>query len=340
MFKALLLICYLVFTRSLDESVQMAQKMLSERNGIITTKNRLVAMILFAHKEPKPKQSLLRCSLELLAKNVMANSKATGTQHGTQLDIFVWVPKSFSTPRWLENMTNVYVMNIPEEAWTIPKGLPPFSSWVMSYRFPLEYFKMGRWRLTFSFKFVSAMGYRYMLQIDDDTFVMSPVNYNIIETLTKGNNSNSFLFAAWDRYDGETRQVWVELPEFVAAWVKKRSYQKKICGPLLEHFENKVESLAGITTIGWDKQIIRGNFNIWDMDFINSEIVQEFLQDILATGKDITQRWQEQAVYNMIRLLFVPDSRVFFFKDVKIEHKLHGFKSITELCPAVSEDNS
>ena len=89
-------------------------------------------------------------------------------------------------------------------------------------------------------------------------------------------------------------------------------------GALFEHLDPP--NIIGLTSDGWDKKYYRGAFNIFSIDFWFDKSVQDYLQLLFKTGSDIEQRWQDQGVQNMIRLLFAPKDKVHVFNDIDIVH--------------------
>jgi hypothetical protein len=231
----------------------------------------------------------------------------------TPSDIFIWVSEEVKlklSPDFINALhPNVYIMDIKDASWKVPTNTKPFSHWTMSYRFDLNYFLMGRWRLQFAPEFVRRLGYRYHLQLDDDTFVESPIHYNIVSKL----DSNSYKFASWNRFDYETREAIMMLPEFTKEWMISNSYSDPK-GGLFNHFTPS--NYDGMTSHGWDRQYVRGNFVIWSVEIWQSPLLQNFLSAVIASNNDIERRWQEQGVHNMMRLLFVEESKHFLFKGI------------------------
>ena len=110
--------------------------------------------------------NFLKCALKRLQINLIANTPA---------DVYVWVPlESLSSiPQWL-NATyfpRVVVLPIEKETWRVPCGLIDDAKWAVRDHFEVEYYLMGRWRLTFSLDFAKVMGYKYHLQFDDDAML-------------------------------------------------------------------------------------------------------------------------------------------------------------------------
>ena len=179
---------------------------------------------------------------------------------------------------------------------------------------------MGAWRLGFSFAFVRARGYAYLLQMDDDTFVHAPVADNLVALM----RDNGYLIANRLHALNETREVTAGLPELAAYYLATRSLEP--AGPLFAH--RVPPDARGLHTLvpgapqpnGWDAQSLAGNFNIFDIAFWFSPPVQDFVQLVWESRGCIEQRWNELGPQSMIRHLFVPDAR-FHTLTARIWHK-------------------
>ena len=84
-------------------------------------------------------------------------------------------------------MKDVYTMEIQREAWFV-SSLANDTSWVGRDAFDLDCYLTdcyltGRWRLTLSLDFAHQMGYKYHLQLDDDTIINNKIGYNFIEKM-------------------------------------------------------------------------------------------------------------------------------------------------------------
>jgi hypothetical protein len=148
----------------------------------------LAVMIIFAISIELPlteyahrRWAYLHCSLTKLFDSV---------GKFTPVDVFLWVKPSsrLYVPQWLlATFPSVVVMTIPESVWELPPHTGNRSEWNMGASFSDDYFLMGRWRLTFALSFVREMGYDYMLQVDDDTFVLEDIAFNIVDHFREHN---------------------------------------------------------------------------------------------------------------------------------------------------------
>jgi hypothetical protein len=290
------------------DAVKNAIQLLNISNSSLNFQDRLAVMILFTKPFNDIKRSkLLKCSLRKLISNMM----------NTPLDIYVFNKREhvLNTPEWLQGIRQyVHIMNIHDESWKFPCNLQDHRLWIGYKKFELDYYLMGRWRLTFQMEFLRAMGYSYFLQYDDDTMLNSIIKMNIVNHF----RNNQILFGASTYYGREQAMVVDNLAEMTKEWIIMTRFEPQ--GPLVKH----IQSFHGISTFNsttWDRMIYLGFFIILDVNhWFNNHYLQDYLKYILQSGKDITNRWQEQAVQNMIRLLFIPENKVWIARDAEIGH--------------------
>ncbi len=181
---------------SVSVSVGKAHAKLNNTLSTVPIANRLIVMILFSdgfmshshhsssHKSNSHgRQDFLHCALLKLQQHMMKLTTA---------DIFIWNlnrngSQAIVVPSWLNSTAfpRVHVMEIEPETWRVPCGLVNDSQWAVRDHFSLDYYLMGRWRLTFSLDFARAMGYRYHLQFDDDALLNEPVRYDLVRKMSE-----------------------------------------------------------------------------------------------------------------------------------------------------------
>lgn len=255
-----------------------------------------------------PRLDLLRCSLHKLYLHV-------GTT--TPMDVYLWMNETSipRLPHWFyAEFPEVFVVPIDENSWQIPTGISPPSTWSFINVFPVNYHIMGRWRLTYAFDFVHALGYKYMLQIDDDTLMMQSINFNIVDRFS----SSGMAFGYRDKIYEDDPVVLLGLAELAKYWLVSRGV-KSPPGTLFKHVSPA--GLEGVSSAGWDRQLFIAAFMVINVDFWYEEPVQDFLHLVLSTGGETTQRWLEQAVINMISLLFLPEHSVYAFRNTDMIHE-------------------
>ncbi len=292
----------------------------------VPLQKRLLIMILFSRgfsskNVNSNRLEFLHCALLKLQKHLM---------NSTPADIFIWALNStespITVPSWLtpQAFPRTHVIELPSEAWKIPCGLSEERSWVTRKHFDIDYYLMGRWRLTFSLDFAKEMGYEYHLQFDDDAMLNTNIPFNIITELDKRGTS----MGVFSDHIGEVAHVTLGLPELTSYWLKINKYQPK--GNLLQHIRGN--NLQAFNSDTWDRMYHPGYFLIVKVSFWFSSEVQDYLKTVIRSGRDIEGRWQEQAVMNMMRLVFVSEKELWVMNEVDIGHDRHKRVNFENWC--------
>jgi hypothetical protein len=270
---------------------------------------RILFMILFSKgfNDNDEKVMYLKCALNKLKTNMMPTNT---------IDIFVWVLRQpghdLNVPDWVATIPRVNIMEIEPSTWQVPCGVRPDSEWALRYRFSLDYYLMGRWRLTFSFDFAKEMGYAYNMQYDDESLLNTKVPFDLGQDLMLG----QYSMAVFTHQVDEIPEVIQGLTELTRYWLTVNHYT--VAGPLFKHVVP--HNLDGLTLDGWDRLYYRGNALATSVDFWFQADVQDYLMMVLKLGRDVEGRWQEQAVMNMIRLVFMPEDKLLHVRGVEIGH--------------------
>lgn len=311
-------------------TVEAAKSLIGRFPTEVAIKDRLAVMILFSrgfHPERGAganRLNYLRCALLQFQRRIAVK---------TPVDIYIWVlqpsgdaGKAIEVPEWLNSTAfpRVNVIGIPSESWRVPCGLLPDSQWNLRKKFDFDYYLMGRWRLTFSLDFAQAMGYEYHMQFDDDAVVLSDVDYNIVDKL----RTEKHDMAVTSDLLGEVPHITLGLAELTNFWIKINKYT--VQGALFSRLNPK--SLAGLSSDGWDRYYHPGYWMITRIGWWYDSLPQSYLEMILRSGKDIEARWQEQAVMNMMRLVFIPEAQVHIMHKPDIGHDRHRKENYQNWC--------
>jgi hypothetical protein len=311
---------------AIKSSAAQAKLLVERFPTIVPIKDRLAVMILFSQgfkNTHASRLNYLRCSLIQYHRQVGVN---------TPSDIFIWVLNSTHNPRdipdWLNTTAfpRVNIVTIPDSTWKIPCGLIPDNQWNLRRKFDLDYYLMGRWRLTFPLGFVREMGYEYHLQLDDDAIISIPVKYNFVQRMREEKMQMAVTYMPF----GEPLVITLGLPEFAYYWIKLNKYE--VQGTLFQHC--KPNNLQGLNSEGFDRSYYPGYFIITSVNWWFDTQPQNFLEAILRSGRDVESRWQEQAVMNMMRLLFIPEKQLWIINDIEVEHDRHKKETYQNYCAA------
>ncbi len=307
-------------------SVEKAKALMLNHPTDVPIKDRLLVQVLFSKgfvnsPEMSGRLKYLKCALLKLKANMMEK---------TTIDVFIWTLNSTSVvpviPDWFngEDFPRMNIISIEPDTWRIPCGLISDTKWALRKHFDIDYYLMGRWRLSFSLDFAKEMGYAYHLQFDDDAMLNGKLDFNIVEKL----NEKKLLMAVSSTTIPDARQVTLGLPDLTHYWMTLKTYTPK--GPLFKHLDPP--SVEGLTSAGWDRLVHPGYFIIISTEFWFQKLVQDYLTTVFRSGRDVEGRWQEQAVMNMMRLVFVPEDKLWIMSEADIGHDRHDPKNFDNWC--------
>jgi hypothetical protein len=249
------------------------------------------------------------------------------------LDVFIFTVDNKAqavynrSPCWKRQM-NITVVFLPlDEHWGVEpecssSAIHDMNGWIgMPGLFGENYRRMGHWRLTFQFAFADMLGYKYLWQLDDDSFFRSPVNFSMIQYMQE-----KTLWIAGGKTLPDPHFVTWGLPELARFFLVGERM-----APTGTLFSNHTQpsGLDGLYTLlhdpvrtqhplegdpgGWSRTIIHGNNMIIDMDrFWWPKQAQKFVELVIQTGYHWRFRWNEQGVIAMLWQIFVPEGNFEF----------------------------
>eukprot|EP01032_Pedospumella_encystans_P038939 gene38939-44143_t len=146
---------------AVSANAEKAKAMLLNHPTDVPIKDRLLVQVLFSKgfvnsPEMAGRLNYLRCALLKLKANMMEK---------TTVDVFIWTLNSTSVvpviPDWFnsKDFPRMNIISIEPDTWRIPCGLIEDSKWAVRKHFDIDYYLMGRWRLSFSLDFAKEMGY-------------------------------------------------------------------------------------------------------------------------------------------------------------------------------------
>ncbi len=312
--------------KEVTEAVEAAKKSLEKFPTDVPLASRIPVMILFSKgfatsSHMTNRLEYLRCALLKLQRNIMPH---------TTLDIFIWglntTAHPLVIPAWFndKDFPRVHIMALPEAVWRIPCGLMDDRDWTLRKHFDVDYYLMGRWRLTFSFDFARAMGYEYHLQFDDDAMVNSDITFNITERM----DAQKYNTALFSDVIYEIPAATLGLSELTSYWLRINHYTPR--GPIYKH--TTPANLQGLNSDGYHRAYSPGYFMLFRVSWWFSPHVQDFLRMILRSGRDVEGRWQEQAVMNMMIYIFIAEPEIWVIKELDLGHDRHKRANFENWC--------
>ncbi len=244
----------------------------------------------------------LCCALKSLADHV---------SHWTPIDVFIFsLQDRLQTEA--QNCTPMLdfrtVFLELKEHWETPEEAESSSTWTSLSFASDSYRRMGHWRLAFQMEFAARLGYKYILQIDDDAALLEPLKIDLVDYM----RTNEIYMGARNIQENDMQDVTLGLAELAKKILVTERLQPadlfaSDCAPP-DITGLYTRGLGGPDTGGYSTRYLYGSFVIISLDFWFREQVQRFVRLVLRTGAHFRYRWNEQQVQSMVWHIFVlPD---------------------------------
>lgn len=179
----------------------------------------------------------------------------------------------------------------------------------------IRFFTLGLWSV------VASEGYQYVMRLDADSYIRSPIGYNLFSFMRARQIDYAYRLAAWedstgthgDRFHNFVRNYAIKhqiTPEWLlepcpASVRSLQTYSLDHCGPLYAPYNN---------------------FFITNISFWLSFPVHAFLTAIDSSHTIYTERWGDLLWHAAAIQLFMPVNKVHMFSDFAYEHvSLRGY---------------
>ena len=266
------------------------------------------AIVILAQKKhatyDRDSYGLLIKSLRLLAKNYLSLH-----DHAENVDIFLFHTGDFdyrdieALENLLEFRTGILkLVNLDGTAfWT----LPPWhkkdnqSHWAVSDIFPIGYRHMCRWfgvNIWYFFEQMNSQlstSYRFLLRIDEDSFILSPIDYDIFNYMKGNEFVYGYRMCAYE----------MDYNRFVAPWFNK--------------WKRKTPMKREITR---DLCGLYNNFFVADLDFFVSDPVRKYLKEIDRQGFIYRKRYGDLMIHSTAVYAFADPGNIHRFLDFTYQH--------------------
>ena len=291
--------------KTMEASIEFARsQLLSGKSKIDSSTHDTLAVVLLSNNANQTCHALQNFVSQLLPWNPM--------------DIFVFSLNNSLYTRHALDMPqlNVIFMSLNEH-WETPEQAGSRDLWTAT-RFGEDYRRMGHWRLAFQMEFAWKLGYKFVLQIDDDSALLQPIEYNLIQYMA----SQNLKMAARNIIAHDEPDVTQGLAELAKFFLVSEGLQ-----PRSLFIECRPANMSGLYTSGvggaqdggYSTKYIYGNFVIISLDFWFQEEVQRLVKLVLNTGGHFRHRWNEQQVQSLVWQIFLAHHEFHLF-DFPYEH--------------------
>lgn len=208
-----------------------------------------------------------------------------------------------------ENLTQAHshlrFITLPPDMWSLPDfldGEDP-SDWVdpkfsMGYRHMISFFAIHVWEVA------AAAGYEWVMRLDEDSFILSPIEYNLVEFMRSNNKQYGYRM---DTHEAHAYAV--GFPQLLRAFLAMSSREPTT---LLRHCTPP--DLDGLAQ-DWDHYSFYNNFFISNASFWRQPNVAELLQFIARSGGIYTHRWGDAPIHTAAVQIFMLEEQVHKFED-------------------------
>lgn len=207
--------------------------------------------------------------------------------------------------------SHAHFHEVPSHHFTSPAGTPPESTWryrkkfSAGYRHMIRFFTSGLWHV------MAEMGYAYVMRLDEDSFIWSPVKYNFFSYMAVRGFEYGYRLASLER-DGQEGKYHSFVREYAVrrhvqpTWLLHSCRQRRLdsftlrnCGPAYN---------------------VYNNWFVTKVSFWLRPDVQDYLNHINHTHVIYTERWGDLLWQSSALQLFMAFAKVFMFADFAYEH--------------------
>lgn len=196
----------------------------------------------------------------------------------------------------------------------VPPNTPPQNRWRMpafsaGYRHMIRLYAVGIWGI------VAREGYQFVMRMDEDSFIRSPIPYNLFERAQRERVDYAYRLASWESgqpphaFFTFVRQ-YLEARNLTPTWLLHPCSSRRVadlslqnCGPLY------------------------GIYNNWFLTRVSFWLrpdVQHFLQHVADSHSIYTHRWNDILWQSVAIQTFLEPSGVAMFRDFAYEHATYA----------------
>lgn len=164
------------------------------------------------------------------------------------------------------------------------------------YRHMMHWFAMGIWDFFDDWNNASGCQYRYIWRLDEDSYIHSPIWYNMFEMMEANQYVYGFRMCAYELRVAKRMWVWWnrQQPKDKPTWFQ-REWEPDLCG-----FYN--------------------NFFVADLSFFRSDPVQKYLKFIDRHGQIYRRRLGDLMIHSLVVYAYAPREKIHRFLDFTYEH--------------------
>ena len=208
--------------------------------------------------------------------------------------------------------------------FALPPGLPNRSYWTQAaqfsdgYRHMIRLYAIGIWGI------VARHGYKYMMRMDEDSFLLDPIKYNVFQRMQDEGRDYVYRAAVWEG-GADTAKFFAMVRRYLQSKNVTPTWLLDPCGP------NGTAGSAGTQALARSAEKlyygrcgnIYGFYNNWfatRIGFWLEPDVQTFLAFAAASNTVYTRRWNDILWQSVAVQTYLPRARVRLWRDFSYEH--------------------
>ena len=195
--------------------------------------------------------------------------------------------------------------------FSIPPGTPAQKTWRYNKKFSAGYRHMIRFFTSGLWDVLADLGYNYVMRMDEDSFLWSPIRYNIFAFMAQNGYEYGYRLASLER-DGQAERFHT----FIREYALRRSIQPTW---LLNSCRSSKLNNFTLKDCG-DTYNIYNNWFVAQVGFWRHPRVQDFLSHINRSHVIYSERWGDLLWQSAALQLFMDLTKVWMFTDFSYEH--------------------
>ena len=195
----------------------------------------------------------------------------------------------FIMPQYSEEQTKLIPEYFPHPDFPDARG---FS---MGYRHMCRFFA----GTIFSLPILSK--YQYIWRLDTDSFILSPISYNIFDRLKNNNSIYGYINIQHD-HPGTIKNLWEISKKYFTAINKDSIFQP----PNITYHKNRV---------------FYTNFEVFDMEWFRSKDYMDYFNFIDSTAGIYQYRWGDHSIRYIGLNSLVETDKLYFYHDIHYFHQ-------------------
>lgn len=188
-----------------------------------------------------------------------------------------------------------------DQWWTLPHGLLQRDQprWFLP-GYSTGYRHMIRWYAYLIWFYLTDLGYTHVMRMDDDSYIYSPIKYNLFEYMRMNNKRYAFRQPCTDKIgERHLRAVVMQFLDKNPGLVPK----------------DRMEDYQNLPELGFYT-----NWFMADLSFFQTPPVSTLLQIIDESKIMYTQRVGDLLIQSVVVRLFLPENEIKWFRDFSYEH--------------------